>query len=72
MKRYSKKELQWLIDNNIAIDITYINSRDAITEHLTQIGYRTSNNGLCGKLFQGDDTKQLYCINNRTSAIFIF
>ena len=72
MKKYTQRELRELVARG-AIDLTHHNERDAeLDGKLNQIGYAVGVYGCNGKLFEHKDTKQLYAITTRSTAVFIY
>jgi hypothetical protein len=77
MTKYTKKQLKDLVSNGVAIDITR-GDNEKRTElektegWLRQIGFASGLYGCTGMLLQGNNTKQLYAITDRTNAIYIF
>lgn len=70
----TKKELKEM-GNGLAIDITYLKDKE-IKElrqkegYFNEIAWSRGMYGVTGLLLQGNNTKQLYKITERTSAIF--
>ena len=77
MKKYTQRQLKDLVKNGAAIDISYAdnNKRVEIEKEengLNKIGYASGIYGCNGLLFIGCNSKKLYAITGRTTAIFIF
>lgn len=77
MTKYTQKQLKALINDGVAIDITYGDNKkrkeiEAKEGYYTQIGYSAGVYGCNGMLFKGAKTNTLYAIASRTSAIFVF
>lgn len=76
MERYTLKQLKSLVNSGGAIDISHY-SDDKIfmlkRKHtIQQIGFCIGQYGCNGMLLLNEDTKQLYCIINRVSALWLF
>lgn len=72
MERYTKKQLENLVNTGAAIDVTYAKNQSEIPEQYTQIGYASGVCGCNGMLFKGCATGKLYAVTSRTTAIYIF
>jgi hypothetical protein len=77
MRKYTQKQLKDLVENGVAIDVSYANNEkreeiEKVEGHLRQIGYASGIYGCSGMLLQGYNTKQLYAVTGRTQAIYIF
>ena len=71
MERYTQKQLKSLVNNGIAIDVTYANERKVIPESYSQLGYSCGVYGCNGMLLKGA-SGQLYAVTSRTTAVYIF
>ena len=67
----TQKELKNLVKSGRAIDVTNADSRSAIPESYSRIGYSSGLYGCNGMLLQGV-SGQLYAVTQRTTAIYIF
>lgn len=77
MTRYSQKQLRELVRMGIADDVTYCSTDQYETlvqkeGFFRQIGYSSGVYGCNGMLLQGNNTKTLYAVTQRTSAVYIF
>ena len=72
MKIYTQRELRELVTRG-AVDLTNHHEMDkSLHGKLNQIGYAVGVYGCNGKLFEHKDTKQLYAITTRSTAVFIY
>lgn len=72
MTRYTQRELREFVERG-AFDLTQHHKRDAkLDGKLNQIGYASGVYGCNGKLFEHKDTKQLYAITTRSTAVFVY
>ena len=71
MEKYTIKQLKSLVNNGIAIDITYAHERKVIPESYSQVGYSCGIYGCNGMLLKGA-SGQLYAVTGRTTAVYIF
>ena len=71
MEKYSQKQLKNLVENGVAIDVTYSRDSTVIPEHYSQIGYASGLYGCSGMLLKGD-SGQLYAVTTRSQAIYLF
>ena len=71
MEKYSQKQLKNLVENGVAIDVTYSHDINVIPEHYRQIGYASGLYGCSGMLLKGD-SGQLYAVTTRSQAIYLF
>ena len=71
MEKYSQKQLKNLVENGVAIDVTYSHDSNVIPEHYRQIGYASGLYGCSGMLLKGD-SGQLYAVTTRSQAIYLF
>lgn len=77
MTKYTQKQLKEMVENGIAIDISYADNarREEIEKeenYYSQIGYASGIYGCAGMLLKGHKTGKLYAITGRTQAIYIF
>lgn len=77
MIKYTQKQLKDMVKEGIAVDVTRygIKEADALREKegwLKQVGYSSGVYGCNGQLWQGNNTKTLYAITSRTTAIYLF
>lgn len=77
MTRYTQKQLREMVKFGIAEDVTYFGTDqyEMLLDNegfFRQIGYSSGVYGCNGMLLQGNNTKTLYAVTQRTSAIFIF
>ena len=71
VEKYSQKQLKNLVENGVAIDVTYSHNSNVIPEHYGQIGYASGLYGCSGMLLKGD-SGQLYAVTTRSQAIYLF
>ena len=77
MKKYTQKQLKELVKNNLAVDITNGDNTTRsdilkIEGSYEKIGYSAGIYGVNGLLLEGNATKKLYAITNRSTSIFVF
>ena len=72
MEKYTRKQLENLVNTCAAIDVTDAKKQSDIPEQYTQIGYSCGVWGCNGMLFKGCATGKLYAVTSRTTAIYIF
>ena len=71
MEKYTIKQLKRLVNDGVAIDVTYAKEKSDIPESYTQIGYASGLYGCNGMLLKGE-SGQLYAVAGRTTAMYIF
>ena len=77
MTKFTQKQLREMVKNGVAIDISRgtndtRNDIEAVEGFYRQIGFASGIYGCSGMLLQGNKTKKLYAITDRTQAIYIF
>ena len=70
------KDIKAMANRYDVEDITYIRFEDAETlrereGYFSEVAYSVGVYGVTGKVLQGHNTKKLYAITSRTSAIFM-
>lgn len=69
--RFSQKQIKDLVKNGVAKDITNLVDRAEIQENYRIIGVSYGTYGINALLLMGEETKTLYAVTARTSAISV-
>lgn len=69
--RFSQKQIKDLVRNGVAKDITNLVDRAEIQENYRIIGVSHGTYGINALLLMGEETKTLYAVTARTSAISV-